>query len=293
DFGQTQDAIDTLCQLLAQDPESAEAHALLAIALVRERRLSVAELEAGQAIHLEPALGFSHYAMGQVRLTQRRLPEAVEHLERGLALGSDGIWTRSALAEAHLLMGDRTKGDAIVEELLSEFAEVAEAHAQAAYFYRLCARTGDAERHARIAISLDPGCAEAVAELGHADLFRGNVEEARRAAIWLLQRNPASEEALSMLALARYRSNPVFGAWFRFVVWLEQLGEVAETRVLLGAWLVVALVRVTLTNLGFERAASLVSYVWIAFCALTWVMPLFAKWAVARELQKVVLSDEF
>jgi tetratricopeptide (TPR) repeat protein len=228
DFGQTQDAIDTLCQLLAQDPESAEAHALLAIALVRERRLSVAELEAGQAIHLEPALGFSHYAMGQVRLTQRRLPEAVEHLERGLALGSDGIWTRSA-----------------------------------------------------------------VAELGHADLFRGNVEEARRAAIWLLQRNPASEEALSMLALARYRSNPVFGAWFRFVVWLEQLGEVAETRVLLGAWLVVALVRITLTNLGFQRAASLVSYVWIAFCALTWVMPLFAKWAVARELQKVVLSNEF
>ena len=70
--GNSRGAIDLLRMALSQEPDHPEAHALLAIALLDERRFTAAHHEAGLALAIDPAVPGALYALGEVCIARRR-----------------------------------------------------------------------------------------------------------------------------------------------------------------------------------------------------------------------------
>ncbi len=84
--GHVEGAINSLRQLLSDDPEHAEAHALLALCLLMMRRAFAAEREAGLALAADPQLEFAHYVAARVAMARRRFKLAEKHLDQVLEL---------------------------------------------------------------------------------------------------------------------------------------------------------------------------------------------------------------
>src|SRR4029077_11267359 len=66
-----------LRQALAEDPNDAYAHALLAMCLAEREEFPDATAEARQAIHLEPDSPFTHYVLAQVLHDRHHNAEAL------------------------------------------------------------------------------------------------------------------------------------------------------------------------------------------------------------------------
>lgn len=84
--GHAEGAINSLRQLLSDDPEHAEAHALLALCLLLMRRAYAAEREAGLALAADPQLEFAHYVAARVAMARRRFKLAEKHLDQVLEM---------------------------------------------------------------------------------------------------------------------------------------------------------------------------------------------------------------
>ena len=80
-------AAEQLKQILASDPNDADAHAMLSLCLSHdEDSWHDATREAEQAIHLAPDFATSHYAMAVVLANRNRFPEASKAIEEALRL---------------------------------------------------------------------------------------------------------------------------------------------------------------------------------------------------------------
>ena len=75
-----------LRQLLARDPDDAQAHALLAFSLVQQERLEEAEGSARQAIQLAPDHPYCHYCLGVVKIQKDDLAGARQAIEEAIRL---------------------------------------------------------------------------------------------------------------------------------------------------------------------------------------------------------------
>jgi len=71
---------------LQLDPELAEAHAVLGVILMAERRLAQSALSSRKALNLDPSLGFAYNILAGVLGRMRRLDEANAVREKGLAI---------------------------------------------------------------------------------------------------------------------------------------------------------------------------------------------------------------
>lgn len=89
-------AIELLTRALSEDPDSGDAHAMLAFCLVGKKRLYAAELEAGYALAMESDNPFAHLAMAAVRIGARKFVDAERHLDVAKELAPES-------AEAHRL----------------------------------------------------------------------------------------------------------------------------------------------------------------------------------------------
>ena len=83
--GDTASAIQSLRMVLAQDPEHAYAHALLAGCLLDTRRIHAALHEIELALGLEPDLFVARYLHAQILVAHRRFPQAVDALQQLIA----------------------------------------------------------------------------------------------------------------------------------------------------------------------------------------------------------------
>ncbi|KYF74835.1 hypothetical protein BE11_36850 [Sorangium cellulosum] len=87
DRGQLPAAIGGFRRALTLAPDEPRAHALLAVALLRLKRLGAALIETQTARRLSPEVPLAHLVLGRVLLAHRRPSEAREHVAtaRGLA----------------------------------------------------------------------------------------------------------------------------------------------------------------------------------------------------------------
>jgi Tfp pilus assembly protein PilF len=75
-----------LRQLLAKDPDDAQAHALLAFSLTQQDKLEEAESSARQAIQLAPDYPYCHYCLGVVKIQKDDLVSARRAVEEAIRL---------------------------------------------------------------------------------------------------------------------------------------------------------------------------------------------------------------
>lgn len=101
------DRIDTLTEMLAQDPENAFARYGLAMEFVREERLEAAVAEFRALISTKPDYAAAYYHFGQTLGKLGRIDEARDVMEQGVIVTTrigDGH-TRSELQAALDLLG--------------------------------------------------------------------------------------------------------------------------------------------------------------------------------------------
>lgn len=293
EMGQTAHAIDLLCRLLGRDPDRADAHAILAMALTDQGRLHAARHEAGLALALAPGEAYCHYAASVVAMLQMRFREAHDFLDEALALdpaSADFLAARGRLC----LLEERWRpaGEAF-QAALSLDAEHVDAMVGLAEAYWRAGYSDHAEPVVREALSLAPGNPGALTQMGWLYLDRGELADAREHALWVLAQNATDDGALALLTAVKARENRFLSLWWRFNSWMMRKGDAMRIGILVGLYLVVQIANIVLDQNDMSGSSGLLSIVWLGFCIYTWAGPAIFQNQLKKELEKVRLQPDF
>jgi tetratricopeptide (TPR) repeat protein len=278
---------------LAEEPDDARAHSLLALCLCDREELPEAMREAEEAIHLGPDVSFTHYALAytlchrerlqeaeaaigralelapweadyysllaSIRFDRRRWAEALEAAERGLELDAEHGGCTNLRAMALVKLGRRAEAGAALGDALSRDPEDALTHANQGWTLLEQRQPDKALEHFREALRLEP-----------------NLEWAREGIV----------EALK----AR---NFLYRQMLRYFLWIRRLSGRAQWGVLLG--LVIA--RKVLSSDAIPPALAPLStalfWCLVFFVFLTWTAdPLFNLLLRLNRMGRLALSRE-
>jgi len=286
-------AIETLKQALTEDPDHAEAHALLALCLLGVRRIDAAAHETKLSLAADPLLPLAHYVQGSVLLGQRKLEEAERSFDTLLELEPDEPENHRAMARLLELKGERAEAEAWLKkalELNPEDPQTLTALGEA----RLAAGDVDqADRLADEALRLQPEHQDALVLRGTVALRRGDVKRAREHAVWALRLDAEDPGALHLITAIKSRTNWFLGLWWRYSSWIGSLGMGRAIVVLLGAFVLYRLATIWAAQAGRSDLARFIQFGWLGICVYTWVGPgLFAR-SLKRETDRVVLNQDF
>lgn len=290
--GQSQGAVESLRRVLTEDPESVEAHALLALVLLGSKRLHAADREARLALSLEPQDPTALYASARVLLAQRKLQAAQERVQMLLDLDSEWPAAHRVLAEIYDLSGREDKALPVLQRALELDPEDPETLTDLAQWHLDRGDLDAAEKRVREALEVAPESPSALVLMGQILLRRGRVEEARDHAVWALKAG-AGDSALYLLAQVKARQSFWMGLWWRWSTWMGTLGDGRAIFVLLGAYVVYRVAAQFVADQGEQDVANLIEIVWLALVAYTWVGPGWFYKTVEKELGEVELSEEF
>jgi predicted Zn-dependent protease len=293
DRGQHDVAIAALRRLLADDPDDARAHAMLAMSLLEKKRLVAAEHEARTALTLEPELPQARLALGVVLTQARKLDEAQALLDSVRASLPHDSAPLYFLARLRRFRGDRDGAEQLLAEARAidpEDIDVVTALGDLAVDR---GRLDEAESYARAALKLTPDGIAAHVLAGRTALARGDVDTARAHALAALKNDAVHHGAVLLLASCRARSSPLLGLWWRFNAMMWTLGEQRQIFALVATFVAARLVVIGLGETGFTLAAQIVSWAWLAWCAYTWIGPTLFRRAIERELADVRLRPGF
>lgn len=293
DNGQIDASIDLLTRFLGEHPDDANAHALLALCLVRRKRLHAARSEAGLAATLDPEAGFAHLAQGVVLTASRDFRAAEEHLKTALALEPEFSYAHVALSRLYDLWGEPSRA-AEHAERACELAPDASGHwAHRAWLVWQRGNRQQAIAYAHTALQLDPEDISAIVLLGQCELANGNVDAAREHAAWALQNDATDEAALALLCGIKARTSVVLGAWWRFQTYVAAGSNRRALLMLVGIFLLYRVLLLVLDDTGLPQWGTAITLAWMVFCVYTWFAPTLFWKSVRRELETVRLHPDF
>jgi Flp pilus assembly protein TadD len=291
--GQVDGAIDTLTSLLGEDPDDARAHAVLAFALLRRKRLHAARHEAGRALELDPHAVLSHLAAAGVAVAERRFTDAELHLETARAGDPGDERVHEGLARLYFAWGRSRQALEHGRQACELAPEDDDCLALRAQLEFAAGQRGPARAFALHALEINPENVEALCVLGHCDLADGQDDAARQHAAWALQADPMSESALTLLAAIKARRSLLLGLWWRFQAFVSAGSRTRAIALLVGIYLLYRITLIVLGNHQLGHWNAPLNWAWLGFCAYTWFAPALFWKAVRRELQQVRLRPEF
>jgi tetratricopeptide (TPR) repeat protein len=292
-LGRWGDAAQEARLALAEEPDSAEAHALLALAESRLGRHAEARAEADQAVACAPDAAQAHHVRGAVLLADGRAAEAEAAAAEALRLDPEDP------DHHHLMAACRSRRDDAPGALEHAEAGLARDPGHSglndlrAHLLNRLGRTAEAEAHLREALRQDPGEAGLHAELAQVRLRSGDAEEAGRHAAEALRLDPDDAYARGVLVetlKARHLPYRLFLGW---TCWLASLAPGARLLVVLGGWLLWRLAS-RLGELHPGAAPWLAPVVWgyLGFAFLTWTAgPVFDLALLLHPLGRYALDD--
>jgi tetratricopeptide (TPR) repeat protein len=281
-----------LRQALANEPDDALAHALLALCLCNRKDYPAAMHEAEEAIRLGPDDSFSHYALAytlyhrgrlqeaeraseealaldpgdadgysllaSIRFDQRRWPAALEAAEQGLALDAEHGGCTNLRAMALVKLGRRAEAGAALGDALSRDPEDALTHANQGWTLLEQRQPDKALEHFREALRLEPNL----------EWAREGIVEALKARHWL------------------YRQ------MLRYFLWMRRASRRTQWGVLLGL-LIAQQVLPSIVPAPLAPVGEVLFWCLIAFVFLTWAAdPLFNLLLRLNRLGRLALSRE-
>lgn len=292
--GRTEMAEKELRQAIAEEPEPAFAHALLALCLSDQERFDEAAGEIREAISRDPELAFAHYAqaqlmlarrriddavapaeealrldpenahyyglMSRIRLEQRRWPDALQAAESGLALDPEHLVCNNLRAQALVQLGRREEAGATIERALARQPENAATHANRGWTLLHQSEPKQAMDHFREALRLEPGN----------EWARAGIIEAIKA------------------------RNPVYGLMLRYFLFMNRLSGRAQWAIILGGVFGQRMLQsLKKTNPAWSPWITPIIVVYVAFVMMTWIsVPLFNLILRLHPVGKHALSDD-
>lgn len=293
DAGQSEAAVEALRRALAADPDHAEAHALLALELVRLKRIYAAEIEARAALLSDTDLPLCFTAMGAVKLAQRKLAEAETHIVASLELQPDEPGTYRMLADVERMRGRLDGARASLERALELDPEDPDTLVALGDLAMLTGDLAAAREHCDEATAIAPEHLDAHVLAGHLDLRAGDLAEATEHARFALSVDPTDAGALELLCSIKARRSWALGLWWRLNVFLSTGSERRQITLLVVSFAVCQALIAVLASTGAERIADLLDWAWLGFCVYTWTAPAQFQRLLDAELSEVVLDDDF
>ncbi|MBX6383733.1 MAG: tetratricopeptide repeat protein [Microbispora sp.] len=267
--------------LLAQEPENADGHAYLSVALTQQRRGPEAIDEAAEAVRLAPDQWFPHYVAGQAYYRAGRPHEAAAAAQACLALSPEHAPAWELLARVYIYIEQWPQAADAARRGLAADPEDADLAALLSLPLTMLGDAYGARQAAARALMLDPENALAHLAHGRAELVFGAPAEAARAFREVLRLAPGFDQARDLLVAALKLRNPVyrvlarlrgsfFGGWrmlFLLVVMPPIIAVFALIALLhWAAWIAEAVTTLRLargkaTRLLFEEAQARVAVV--------------------------------
>jgi tetratricopeptide (TPR) repeat protein len=290
DIGHVDGAIDRLRLALTEDPDFAGAHALLALCLLRKRRLHAAGIEARSALALAPDAPLTHWVAAQLDLARRDVASAERHAEHFRALAPESPAGDRLLARCYALTGQRERRLPLLEQALEKDPTDPETLAELARHHNELGRLDVALRFANDALRASPENSSALVAMGETLLARGDVEGAREHAALALRADAADQDALRLLTSIKARTSPLLSLWWRYAVWGERVGPTRQVIVLLVAFVLYRVSSIAAAGAGAAALAGGIEAAWLAVVVYSFVGPVLFRRALDKELAEVKLA---
>lgn len=291
--GDAAGAAHLLCEALGLDPERADLHSQLALALLRQKRWTAARHEAALGLAGAPDSPFAHYVSALVHDARGLHRQALPHHEQAAALAPDDADIQLALGRCLGWLGRAGAAQESFDRALAldpASADVLAAHGD--WRHERHDLAGAEEFYAR-ALQEEPQHLAALVGMGHVLLARGDVAGAREHAVWALQQNAGDERALVLLAGVKARQSRLLGLWWRFNSWLSAGGEARAIVLAIALYLAFQVLSIVLLRQGRDTLSHVVDGAWLLFVAYTWVGPLWFQRKLKEELGEVRLARDF
>lgn len=287
-------AEEELRRALAQDPENAHAHALLAYSLAQQDKHEEAQRSARQAIELAPDNPYCHYIMGWVKVQTDDLQTARRAVEEALRLDPENsdyhglralIYLRAQRWEEALrAANDGLKFDPGHQECLNHRATA------------LIQLNRPEEAHQTIGEALreNPENEQTHANLGWAFLHESRPEKALEHFSEALRLDPNYEYARHGLVEALKARYVLYRWLLRFFLWMSTLSPRARGGLIIGAYLLVRVLRaVAQQNPGVAPFILPIIVFYAVFVLLTWVIdPMFNLLLQCNKYGRYALSKK-
>lgn len=291
--GQVEAAIETLATLLGGEPDHADAHGLLAICLVRRKRLHAARLEAERSVALEPEGLLPHLAAAAVASADRRFKVAEEHLHTARSIDPESVDVEIQLAHLYGYWGRNKDAAAHAARAVALAPDDPDALATDGEIALRRGDTAEAAARSRRALGTDPEHVDALVLLGRCDLAAGNTAAAREHALWALQLDPMNAGALALICAVKARESLWLGLWWRFQSFVSSGSGTRAILLLLGMFMTYRVAVILSADAGRQDIANALQVVWLAFAAYTWVAPEWFQRTLRREMDDVRLRPDF
>ena len=237
--------IPAVRQALADDPENATAHALLALGLAHLDQGKEAVSAGQQAVGLAPESAFTHYALGWAQLERGELAAAERAAREALRLNPDADGY-ALLAQVHVRQKKWAGALAAAESGLQIDAE----HPGCANLRALSlGAQGRADTAAVVmdeVLAADPDDAFSHANRGWLMLRQSRVEEALESFRAALRLDPTSDWARLGIIEAMKARSALYRVVLRYQLWVGTLSTRAQWLLLIGLFFGGRIVRTTL-----------------------------------------------
>ena len=291
--GNSSGALESLRRILSIDPDRAEAHALLALVLLDQRRMHAAQHEANLALALEPELPLAHYANAQVLIAHRQFKAAEAHLKQLLAMDALTPTYYHSLATLYRITDRNEEIWPLLEKALEIDPESPDTFVVIGEYYLEQGNLKQAQEWAFKVLQLEAEHHDGLILMGHILLQQGQVESAREHALWALRQDPDNFKAQHLITAVKARQNLVLGLWWRYNTWMGALGEGRAILILVIAFVIY---RIAIIVAGdFEQAilAGIIHVVWLIIVVYTWIGPVIFRKSLKKEIESVTLKQSF
>lgn len=288
-------AADQLRQLLSQDPDHADAHAMLSLCMLHDRdQWHDATREAERAIHLAPDSAVSHYALATVLQKRKRLPEALTAAHEAIRLAPHLAHNYNLAASIEAQQERWSAALETASQGMSIDPDNEGCAAVRALALERLGRTSDAAREADAAVSRNPDSAEAHSMRGWTQLQQGDYKAAQESFRESLRLDPNYAFAQSGMIQALNSNHLLFRMIFRFYSFLGRMAQGARWAIIIGLFLGMRLLRGLADQYPqFAPYVIPISILYLGFCLLSWIAtPLFNTFLRFHPYGKYLLSDK-
>ena len=290
--GQAQAAIDAFRRVLTIDPNEPRAHAMMALSLLRMKRVGAALLEARAALVAAPEDQLVHIVMGWVLIAHNKAKAAKQSFESARALDPASVEALRGLAAVERHGGRYAEAIRLLEKARDLSADDPDVFVDLGEVHLEAGRASEAATCAKIALQAAPEHGGALVLMGHALLRKGDVKGAREHAVWALQSDPTAAAPIELFCAIKARESFWLGFWFRWNAWMSTFGPRAML-ILLIAYMLQRFLVLGLEDVGQQPLSELVRYAWLGFCVYTWVAPGMFRKMIEKELDAVQLRRDF
>jgi tetratricopeptide (TPR) repeat protein len=230
-------------QALAQEPNHAGAHALLALCLIERNQNAEATGEAQQAIHLDPEEWFGYYVLSLVYSHRNQQDEALKAVRAAIVLAptSAVLWATQAA-----VLFDQGQWQAALESaetgLQHDAEDVRCANLRAMALVKL-GRKKEAESVIAEALRNEPDNPFSHANQGWAMLEQRRIREAKDHFREALRLDPILDLARAGMLEALKAGNPAYRLLLSYFLWMAKLSPGARWGVVIGLYVAFRVLR--------------------------------------------------